>query len=583
MEERRLLLAVALCLLVFSLYQTFRPHPPLPTASPEATVSPATSTPSTPGPGLPPAAVGAQPAGASASPNLTVVKEANPSEVEVRLPDVTVKLAHVGARVFGWRLLKYKNARGEPMDLAQVRADVPDAPQPLDFETGDVALDRRLRTQAAFVASVPTLELSAKESKSVRFHFAEGNLEAEKTLTFGPEHYTVHVSAFVKRDGQALPLRLVWGPGLGVPDALDLQVQGHHLPQVASKRPGENVARVLGNDMHERRELAGLHWAGIEDTYFTVLLVPPPGNRRATLDTVALPEIKGGATGRGLAEVASGFDSPAHKSPLVAVPLAEGESVQVFAGPKDYPVLAALGSDLKEVVPVGEWLGPIVVPLMALLRWMHGFVGNYGWAIVLLTAMINVIMAPFRHYSIVNGMKMSKLSPEMRAIQERYRKVPLMDPKRAEMQEEINALYARHGMSMSTQMMVGCLPLLLTMPFFIAFYRMLSASIDLRGASFLWIPDLSQKDPLYLTPVLMGLSMAATAFLTPTTADPAQRRMQMLLPIMFVVFLFSAPAGLNVYWLCSNLCGITQQGLTMALLRNDTSPAKARARKKKES
>lgn len=519
-----------------------------------------------------------------AAPSLPVVKEASPGEVEVRLPDVTVKLAHVGARVFGWRLPKYKNARGEPMDLAQVRADVPGAPQPLDFETGDPALDQRLRTQAAFVASASALELAPRESKSVRFRYAEGNLEAEKSLTFGPEPYTVRVSAFVKRDGQAVPLRLVWGPGLGVPDALDLQVQGHHLPQAATKRAGENVARVLGADMHERRELGGVHWAGIEDTYFAVLLVPPAGSRRAVLDTLDLPEIKGGATGRGLVEVASGFDSPAHKSPLVAIPLAEGEAVQVFAGPKDYPVLASLGGDLKEVVPVGEWLGPIVVPLMALLRWMHGFVGNYGWAIVLLTVIINLLMAPFRHYSIVNGMKMSKLAPEMRAIQERYRKVPLMDPKRAEMQEEINALYARHGMNMGTQMLVGCLPLLLTMPFFIAFYRMLSASIDLRGASFLWIADLSQKDALYLTPVLMGLSMVGTAFLTPTTADPAQRRIQMLMPIMFVVFLFSAPAGLNVYWLCSNLCGIAQQGLTMLLMNpGSATPAKARARKKKEA
>ena len=92
----------------------------------------------------------------------------------------------------------------------------------------------------------------------------------------------------------------------------------------------------------------------------------------------------------------------------------------------------------------------------------------------------------------------------MRVIQERYRKVPALDPERQEMQQEIAALYARHGMSMGTQMAVGCLPLLLTMPFLIAFYRVLQVSIELRGASFLWIPDLSQKDPLFITPVLMG-------------------------------------------------------------------------------
>jgi YidC/Oxa1 family membrane protein insertase len=113
---------------------------------------------------------------------------------------------------------------------------------------------------------------------------------------------------------------------------------------------------------------------------------------------------------------------------------------------------------------------------MSLLRWVHGHVGNWGWSIVALTVLINLAMAPLRHYSVVNGIKMAKLGPEMRQIQDRYRKVPLMDPRRQEMQDEVAALYAKHGMNMGSQMLVGCLPLLLTMPFLFAFYRVLTVS-----------------------------------------------------------------------------------------------------------
>jgi YidC/Oxa1 family membrane protein insertase len=145
------------------------------------------------------------------------------------------------------------------------------------------------------------------------------------------------------------------------------------------------------------------------------------------------------------------------------------------------------------------------------------------------------------------------------------------------MQEEIGALYARHGMSMGSQMMVGCLPLLLTMPFLFAFYRVLTVSVDLRGAPFLWISDLAQKDPLFLTPVLMGVSMFVMQKMTPSTMDPAQQRIMMLMPLMLAGMFLWAPAGLNLYWLTSNLWSILQQGLSMRLLH----PAEARVKDKR--
>ena len=199
----------------------------------------------------------------------------------------------------------------------------------------------------------------------------------------------------------------------------------------------------------------------------------------------------------------------------------------------------------------------------------------------MLTVLINVAMSPLRHYSIANGIKMAKLSPEMKVIQERYRKVPALDPKRQEMQREIAALYERHGMSMGTQMAVGCLPLLLTMPFLIAFYRVLQVSIELRGSPFLWIPDLSQKDPLYVTPVLMGISMFVMQRMTPSTMDPAQQRMMMIMPVVLVVMFFAAPSGLNLYWLASNVCSILQQGVTLNLIRRGDGDEARRDRRRR--
>jgi YidC/Oxa1 family membrane protein insertase len=276
-------------------------------------------------------------------------------------------------------------------------------------------------------------------------------------------------------------------------------------------------------------------------------------------------------------------DKKPQPEPLAVVDLGTApEPALIYVGPKDYEYLGRVGHRLKEVVPVGDWIGPIVVMLMSLLRWVHSHVLNYGWSIVLLTVLINLAMAPLRHYSIANGVKMAKIAPEMKVIQDRYRKLSLTDPKRQDMQQEMGELYARHGMNMSTQMMVGCLPLLLTMPFLIAFYRVLQVSIELRGASFLWIPDLSTRDPLFITPVLMGLSMFVMQRITPTTMDPAQQRVMMVMPIMFMVMFFAAPAGLNLYWLASNVCSILQQGVTLTIIRGrEGEPPAARDKRRK--
>jgi YidC/Oxa1 family membrane protein insertase len=560
MEERRLLLAVALSLLVLTAYSLlFSPPPPPPapaptTAVPQAGPGPAVA----PGPATAPRAAPVEASGAPvAAPPVAAVVDPRERRVEVAAPDFTVAFTNRGARLVSWTLARYRDARGAPEEMVPAGAGV----RPLDVETGIPEIDASLR-DALFVPSAETLTLVAGEPQSLRFDFAAGELEARKTLTFRATGL-VDVGVVVKQAGREVPSRLLWGPGIGNPSAEEREVQGYQEPAGVALT-GAGVERHPAKGIPESGQgLVGVRWAGVESHYFAALFVAPGAPLAAALRKQ---------------NVSAVADEKPHTLPVVAVDATGGAPLQLFVGAKDYQSMARLGHGLELVVPVGDWIGPIVVPLMGLLRFVQQRVGNWGWSIVVLTVLINLAMAPFRHYSIVNGIKMARLGPEMRQIQDRYRKVPLMDPKRQQMQEEVAALYARHGMSMGSQMMVGCLPLLLTMPFLFAFYRVLSVSVELRGASYLWIPDLAQKDPLFLTPVLMGVSMFVMQKMTPSTLDPAQQRIMMLMPLMLAGMFLWAPAGLNLYWLTSNLWSILQQSVSLRLLQ----PQAARERREKK-
>jgi YidC/Oxa1 family membrane protein insertase len=552
MEERRLLLAVALSLMVLTAYNFLFPaKPPVPrpgpAASPGASASGASPSPGEPAPAASPRGSigGASPAPVAGT--VAPVADERERRVEAQGEDVTVAFSNRGARLVSWQLHRYRDAKGRPEEMVHT---VPGGPRALDIETGDPDVDARLH-DALFLPGAEQVTIGPRGESELRFRWAGGDLEAEKSVTFIAPGYLAKVTAEVKRSGRALPVKVVWGPDLGNPTAAEMEVQGYHAPQGVVRGP-EGIERLPPDTIGPVRAVSDVRWAGVESLHFAALWIPPRPPATAELRALDLPA----ADGQKKLAVAA------------AVPLAPGQSATLFVGPKDHALLSRLDPELAGVVPVGDWIGPIVIPLMGLMRWVHGWVANYGWSIVVLTVVINLLMAPLRHYSIANGIKMARLAPEMRTIQDRYRKVPALDPKRQEMQKEIAALYERHGMSMSTQMLVGCLPLLLTMPFLIAFYRVLQVAIELRGASFLWIPDLSQADPLYITPVLMGLSMFVMQKMTPTAMDPAQQRIMMIMPVVLVVMFHAAPAGLNLYWLSSNLCSIVQQGVTLKILAN---------------
>jgi YidC/Oxa1 family membrane protein insertase len=555
MDERRLLIAVALSLLVMTAYQIwFAPKPePVPSPSPASRAAAVpSSTPSAPPPTTAPLA-----------PPIEAVSAEAERRVEVVAGDVSAAFTNKGARLVAWRLRAYHDPRGRPEEMVQA---LPGGPLPLDLETGDATIDERLRA-ALFEPSTELLDVrTASSPQELRFEYASGDLAARKSLWFSRSGYLVTLGARVLKDGKPLPVKILWGPGVANPSAAEREVQGYQPPHAAALLPSGKVDRLAPEKTGPVHVWPEVQWVGVEGHYFAALLVPPKPPSAGEARTLTLPGE--GDKPRLLTEAAVTLPGPDARALL-------------YVGPKDYDALARLGHGLEKAVPVGDWIGPIVVPFMRLLSWVNGRVGSYGWSIVVLTVLINLAMAPLRHYSISNGLKMAKLAPEMKVIQERYRKVPALDPRRQEMQKEIGALYERHGMSMGTQMAVGCLPIVITMPFLIAVYRVLQVSIELRGAPFLWIPDLSQKDPLYLTPLLMGVSMFVMQRITPSSMDPAQQRMMMIMPVVLVVMFSGAPAGLNLYWLASNLCSIVQQSVTLKIVQPDAGSAKRKERRKR--
>jgi YidC/Oxa1 family membrane protein insertase len=205
----------------------------------------------------------------------------------------------------------------------------------------------------------------------------------------------------------------------------------------------------------------------------------------------------------------------------------------------------------------------LVVPLLRSLKWINTYVGNYGWSLILLTVIINLVMFPLRHKSVVSMRKMQEVQPEVKAIQDRYAKLKVTDPARSKMNQELMALYKERGVNPAS----GCVPMLLTLPVLFAFYSMLSVAIELRGAPFIGqIHDLSAHDPLFIWPIVMGVTMFIQQKMTPSTADPMQQRMMMIMPVMMTGMFLWAASGLVIYWTVSNVWGIGQQMITNRLI-----------------
>jgi YidC/Oxa1 family membrane protein insertase len=562
--EKRVLLAVTLSFVVLVLYQTLAPKPKpgqRPNAATAASATGSTGAASASGAtdGSAASATSAdgtplESAAAPASGPQATIADAAEREVVVETRHVRAVFSTRGAVLKSWVLKHYLDNRGKPIDVLPVTTTPSIAAKPFALSTPtDGGLTTRLQ-QALYKPSVDSLTLN-DEPGSLTFEYQDaGGLSVKKTFAIQPEGkpYLVRVGINASLNGTRFKPTIHGGAGFGdlergVKPTGFFASSSYQLPEAIYQK-GRDVMRVHFASVAAQPMAEGvMEYAGVDDHYFLGAVIPPDGvNTRVDYHPVSLP------TAFGPREV---IDFRVRVG-------GEPRDVEFFYGPKDFDILAGTDRNLVKAIHFG-WFSFLAVPLLRSLKWVDAYVGNYGWSIIILTVLINLVMFPLRHKSVVSMRKMQEIQPQVKAIQDRYAKLKVTDPARSKMNTELMELYKQRGVNPAS----GCVPMLLTMPVLFAFYALLSVAIELRGAPFmLWIHDLSRFDPLFVTPVLMGATQFWQTKMTPMTGDPAQQRMMMLMPLMFMVFFLWAPSGLVLYWFVSNLWTIGQQTLTNRLI-----------------
>jgi YidC/Oxa1 family membrane protein insertase len=539
--EKRVLIAILLCFLSLYLWQALVVKPvPKPGATAAKTpAAGAQERPASPASGAPPPAEASQ---ASPPAVTTLIGENAEREVKVETQDVIAVFTNRGARLKSWRLKHYLDQNQQPQEL--VVSQLGNEPLPFTLRVANPQTNAVINSALYAVSGAPPEGSPVTGPTRLRFEYAAaGNeLHVVKEFNLEPSGYIVSFNASVPE-----PYTILWGPAVG-----DLGEASRYVQQARGLiSQGNKVQRLPAKDLGNKPSYEGdFQFVGVDDNYFMTAAFAP-GNCKVTYQPFSISPPP---------------DSKDPKRDLVAYsiePSRRDTPIKFFAGPKDFDVLAAVDRDLVRAIDFGIF-AVLVVPLLRSLKWVNSYVGNYGWSIIILTVIINAIMFPLRHKSVVSMRKMQEIQPEVKAIQDRYAKLKATDPARQKMNQELMSLYRDRGVNPAS----GCVPMLLTMPVLIAFYALLSTAIELRGAPFFgWIHDLSRHDPLYVTPVFMGATMVWQQKISPATgADPVQQKMMMFMPIVFTFMFLWAPAGVAVYWLMSNLWGIGQQYLTNYLI-----------------
>ena len=570
MDFKRLLLAAALSLGVIVLWNVylFPPAPPRPPASSAAT-SKAPPVASTAEPAPPVAPPDANPAAPSASPSPAPVaaraESARQEERTIETALYRVRVSNQGAVISGWQLKNYSDDQGRPLELVSPGSGKVKR-FPLGIELADSKLAEKLAS-ALFEMETGPGE-TGKETR-VALHYSDGaGIDVTKTLRFSQDSYVVRLEVDARRDGAPLEGYLIWGAGLGPDDGLAAGGRNHtDIVRAVIRRDG-NIVRLPREALKGKPVLAepgGVVWAGLEDHYFAGIMIPEAG---AAGTVVRVHQV---------------LEEGREKNFLsLGLALPPGGKLSLFVGPKDYTLLASLKLGIEGIVDFG-FFGSIAHALFFLLQHINRYTGNWGWSIILLTFFIRLAFFPLTQKASVSMRhtqeKMKKIQPRLQAIKDRYRKMKKDVGSRQKMNEEMMALYNKEGVN-PVAGMTGCLPLLLQLPILWGFYNLLNSAIELRHAPFvLWITDLSKKDPYYVTPIVMGVTMLIQQVMTGSAIpDPAQRRIMMLMPVMFTWFFKDLPSGLVLYWLVNNILAIGQQYLINAQVEREISAKKVPAR-----
>jgi YidC/Oxa1 family membrane protein insertase len=533
-DEKRMLLAFVLMIAILGIWSKFyKPPvvPPKPSSASVASVSTGNA------PGATQAAPIAPPAGA--------LQASDAETIVVQSPVYRVELSNRGATAHSWRLQKYFDDQNppRPLELVNTAAAQQFDAWPLSVTLDDAQLESKANTGLYQVSPQST---SFQAPVELTFHWSDGHLDVVKKLKFDT-NYQIELDASASLDGKALPIAVGWRGGFGdIAIAKQSQIvnvfysQNLKLNLLQYKKLG-----VSGHSDQRALQPGTLEFAGIEDQFFAAAFLPNTSGVNLW-DWVQQRDVmqEGKPAQEPEAQIAIGSTTP---GPI---------SLRIFVGPKDLNVLGQLKPPLDDLIQFG-WFGIIAKPLLFALQWTHRYVPNWGWAIVVLTIVINIPLFPLKVSSWRSMKKMQKVAPEVQTIQNRYKKYSMNDPRKRKMNEEVMAVYNREGINPFG----SCLPMLVQFPFLLAFYRMLGGVIELRHAPwFGWIHDLSVHDPYYVLPIVMTITMYLMQKMTPmATADPAQQKMMTFMPLFMGFIFINLSSGLNLYYLTSNIVGIGQQ------------------------
>ncbi len=533
MEVRLLLAFLLMGVVMFLSPYLFKTQPPAPvknagqtTSAPAAGEKPPAAAPSA---SAPPAVEAAKPS-VQAAPVVTGSPQP-PLVINTDLYQVT--FSNQGATVRSWLLKKYKGNDNKPLDLVNPSAKS-SYPFSLYFPEEKPAVD----VNWAWYNQIPSAD-----GLGVTYEYSDGRTVVRKVFRFEKDSYISHLETSVTIDGKPVPSLVEWRGGFG-----DLTV---------SNPPGSQRALyfdIPNNKLVEKSASAAKNgpvgaegnfsFAGVADTYFAAVFLPENGN---TMHQVTFSD----------SELTPGAEKPAAFSG-VAVSAGQPDKLALFVGPKDLKVLSHINPKLVTVVDFG-WLSFLAKPLFLVVNWFNeSFIHNYGWSIVVVTIIINFAMFPLKLSNMKSMRKMQALKPQIDTINEKYKNLKMTDPRKADQNQEVMALYKKHGVNP----MGGCVPMLLQIPFFFAFYKVFMVSVEMRGASWLWVSDLSQAEhlPIHILPVVMIASQFFMQKMTPQpNQDPNQARMMMFMPLIFGFMFYNFASGLVLYYLTSNLVSMGQQ------------------------
>ena len=467
-----------------------------------------------------------------------------------------------GAQVEHWILKgsQYKDhpdPGGQQLDLVNPRTAA--FGLPLSLFTYEPELTKQLNEALYQVSGDASSTGVLQAPGSVSFHYAANGLDVVKTFRFDSS-YVVTAEVEVRRNGVPVRALLAWPGGLGDQTEPMHFAYGKFAWSLDGKDDSTDAKKVSGGATLDQP----FEYASIIDLYFAAAFLPDAPARFTVVtlhNAIDLPSDRS--------------DPNSQKRPADVIGLAVGDTsgstrLRLFAGPKDSDVLKAIratGPDGKPTGPTLEpliqfgWLTIIAKPLYLALRYLRGRLGpgeyNWGWAIIIVTVIFNLLMLPTRFSMMKSSLKMMRIQPKVEAIKQRFKNLKATDPKRAEMNTEMMALYKAEGVNMYG----SCLPMLINMPLFFAYYRVLLNAVELRQAHWFWLTDLSSPDPLHILPILIIVTMFLTQYITPSPGmDPAQRRMMaFMMPIIFGFMLWSFASGLALYWGTGNIINLAIQ------------------------